>query len=258
VDYEQYFVSQLPVVDTVVTQVCRRNHLRDAEAEEFASEVKLRLIERDYEVLRRFQRRSSIHTYLTVVIQRLFLNYRNQLWGRWRPSVEAARLGPAAVLLERLIARDGWSFDEAQEQMRLNHGVLESRDALYAVWVKLPPRAAGRRSVPEDLAEDVPSGEASPELTIVRAEREFFDHRASVALDRARETLTAEERLLLRMRFDDGFQVSQIAAVLHLPQKPLYRTFERLFARLRECLTSDGISPADIFDTDRKQGGTRG
>jgi hypothetical protein len=47
VDYERLFVSLLPTIDKVVAQVCRHNHLREAEAEDFASEVKLHIIERD-------------------------------------------------------------------------------------------------------------------------------------------------------------------------------------------------------------------
>ena len=41
------------------------------EAEEFGSEVKLRLVENDYEAFRRFQQRSTLRTYLTIVIQRI-------------------------------------------------------------------------------------------------------------------------------------------------------------------------------------------
>src|SRR5262249_20530165 len=239
VNYEQLFVSQLPVVDRVISQVCHRHHLRHSEREEFASDVRLHLVERDYEVLRRFRQRSSLATYLTVVVQRQFLNYRNHVWGRWRPSAEAARLGPTAILLERLTGRDGWTFEEAQQQMRTNHSVEQTRDELYAIWLELSPTAAGRRLVPEDVASDVASPAPGPDANIVRAGREFERHRIAVALERAWQAATAEDRLLLKMRFRDGFTVSQIAATLHLKQKPLYRTFERLLARLRAEMQAD-------------------
>jgi RNA polymerase sigma factor (sigma-70 family) len=245
VDYEQVFLSHLPVIERIVAGVCRRHHLRETEAQDFASEVKLHLVDRDYDVLRRFQRRSSLHTYLTVVVQRLFLNYRNRIWGRWRPSAEASRLGPVAVLLERLVTRDGWNFEEAQEHLRINHGVDQSRDELYELWTRLPGTSK-RRFVSDDSAKDIPSREPGPDTHIVRAERDLVDRRLRLALDRARETLTADDRLLLKMRFDDGFTVSEIAAVLHLRQKPLYRTFDRLFARLREHLVANGVSADDI------------
>jgi len=245
VSNEQFFLAQLPVVERVTARICRRDHLRDTEAEDFASEVKLHLIQNDYEVLRRFQGRSSIQTYLTVVIQRLFVNYRNRIWGRWRPSADAVRLGPLAILLERLVSRDGWSFEEAQEQMRANHGVAQTREALYALWTGLSPSAA-RRFVPEDAAAEVPSAEPSPDDNVLRAERNFVRHRVRAALDRARRALTAEERLLVRMQYDDGYTINEVAITLHMKPKPLYRTFERLRARLKASLIADGVSASDV------------
>src|SRR6185295_9281912 len=177
------------------------------------------LIQGDYEVLRRFQQRSSFQTYLTVVVQRLFLNYRNRLWGRWRPSAEACRLGPIAVQLERLIVRDGWSFEEAQEQLRTNHRVQHTCEGLAQLWAQLSPAGAARRFVPEAAAADVASDAPGPDANVLRAERNFIENRVRLALDRARRSLTAEERLLLKMRIDDGFMISEIAATLHLKQK---------------------------------------
>jgi RNA polymerase sigma factor for flagellar operon FliA len=244
VDYEQFFVSQLPVIDHVVTHVCRRHGLCDTEAEEFASEVKTYILQRDYEVLRRFQHRSSLATYLTVVVQRCYLNFRNRTWGRWRPSADAMRLGPVAVLLERLTGRDGWAFEEAQEQMRTNHGVAVSRDALYALWVRLAP-AAAKRFVAEDAARDMVASSAA-DTHVLQAERAFVDRRVHAALARARQTLNAEERLLIKMRFDDGFTVAQIANALQVTQKPLYRRFDQILAQLQELMTADGISADDV------------
>jgi RNA polymerase sigma factor (sigma-70 family) len=242
VDYEKLFVSQLPTIEKVVAQVCRRNHLRGAEAEDFASEVKLHIIQDDYEVLRRFRQRSPLHIYLTVVVQRQFLNYRNRMWGRWRPSAEATRLGAVAVLLERLTARDGWSFDEAQQQMHVNYGVSDSREALEALWIRLRPNGSARRFVPVDQAVEMASNAPGPDANILDAERAQDGLRARDALGRALRELTAEERLLLKMFYDDGFTVSQIARFLRMPQKPLYRRFDALRKRLKQRIQADGIS----------------
>src|SRR5262249_20940429 len=65
-------------------------------------------------------------------------------------------------------------------------------------------------------------------------------------LDRARQTLEPEDRLILRMRFEDSMSVADIARGLHRDQKRLYRTIERLFATLRERLEADGISRDEI------------
>ena len=128
-----------------------------------------------------------MRTYLTVVIHRLFLDYRIRLWGKWRPSAEAKRLGAVAIALERLIVRDGWSFEQAVEVLRTNHAVDESRDELYALHVKLSPCAPTRHFIPEDAARDVPSPTPAPDDNLIRAERDFLENRVSLALERARQ-----------------------------------------------------------------------
>ena len=79
---------------------CVRHRLRGADAEDFASCVKLRLIENDYEILGGSRARSTLKTYLTAVIQRLYLDYQVQRFGKWRPSALARKLGPVCLRLE--------------------------------------------------------------------------------------------------------------------------------------------------------------
>ena len=57
--YEAMFVSHLDVVESVIRHVCQRQKLSGSDAEEFDSEVKVRLVDHDYEVFRKFQHRSS-------------------------------------------------------------------------------------------------------------------------------------------------------------------------------------------------------
>src|SRR5947208_13014691 len=83
------------------------------DVEDFASWVKLRLIDGDYAVIRKFQGRCSPATYLTVVIRRLFSDYQIRLHGKWHTSATAQRLGPDPVQLERLLYRDRKPLDEA-------------------------------------------------------------------------------------------------------------------------------------------------
>jgi DNA-directed RNA polymerase specialized sigma24 family protein len=88
-----------------ISFVSSRHHLPGSEADDFGSHVKLKLIEHDYAILKKFEGRSNLRTYLTVVIHRLFLDYRIKAWGKWRPSAAAKRCGGVAILLERLTRR---------------------------------------------------------------------------------------------------------------------------------------------------------
>jgi RNA polymerase sigma factor (sigma-70 family) len=237
---EALFLANLPVIDAVVKQVCRRHHLSAAEADDFASEVRLHIIERNYEILRKFEGRSTLRTYLIVVVQRLFLDYRNRIWGKWRPSAEARRLGPVAMLLERLVARDGWSCEQALETLRINHRV-EVDDALRALLLRLTQRPPARQFVAESEASDVETRSEPSDANVLRAEQGFLAKRVQTALDRVRGTLAPVEQVILRMRFEDSVPVADIARTLHLNQKRLYRTIEQLLATLRRGLEAEGL-----------------
>ena len=239
------FIASLPVIDSVIGQVCRRHRLTAVESDDFGSEVHLHILEGNCDLLRRFEGRSSLRTYLVVVIQRLFLDYRNRLWGRWRPSVEAKRQGPLAVLFERLVTRDGRSFDEAVETLRTNHGI-EIDDTLRAMYLKVVKRAPARQFVGEADAAGIESDGPLPDANVLRAEQDFLAKRVQAALERARQALTPEERLILKMRFEDSVRVVDIARALHLNQKRLYRTIEQILAAIRTSLEADGISREEV------------
>ena len=242
---EADFLAALPVIDDVAGQVCRRHRLNAAEADDFRSEVRLHFIERNYEVLRKFEGRCALATYVNVVVQRVFLDFRNRMWGRWRPSTEARRLGPTAILIERLVTRDGWPLEQALEMITTNHQI--EIDETHREFCKtLSARAPGRRMVSEDDAAEVASPGPSADANVVMAERDFAIKRVQAALERARQGLPAMDRLILKMRFDDRAAVSDIARALHLEQRPLYRTIERLLKTVGDAMRADGISQADI------------
>ena len=242
---DQLFLRNLPVIDAAVAYVCRRHRLTASEADEFSAEVRLHFIERNYEPLRRFEGRSTLRTYLITVVNHLFLDYRNRLWGKWRPSAEAARIGGVAIQFERLVIRDGWSVAEATELLVTNHGV--SREELRALdRLKMAERQPSREMVSEREADQVAGDGPSPDEKIVRAEQGFLARRVKASLDRARQALEPEDRLILRMRFEDSMSVAEIARALHRDQKRLYRTIDQLFKTLRERLEADGVSRDEI------------
>ena len=99
-------LQELALLDSVVWAVTRSRRMSPEDAEDFGQSVHLRLAERDYDIFRRFTGRSSLRTYLFVVVHRMLLDWQNHALGKWRPSAAAIRLGPVAVNLERLIDRD--------------------------------------------------------------------------------------------------------------------------------------------------------
>src|SRR5262245_15391764 len=117
-DVKSLLLSAIPEIDRAVRVVARRYGLSAEDAEDLASDVRVRLIDDDYAALRRFDGRSSLRTYLVTIVHRLLLDDRRRRWGRWRPSAEALHGGPAAVRIEELLYRDGLGLEEAIETVR--------------------------------------------------------------------------------------------------------------------------------------------
>jgi RNA polymerase sigma factor (sigma-70 family) len=245
VTYERFFLDHLEVVDQVVRAVARRHRLSADEAEELGAGIRLKLIDRDYEVLRRFEQRCSLRTYLTSVVVKYFLDQRNAQWGKWRPSVEARYLGPVAVLLERLLTRDGHSFDEAVQILQTNHRVDETREELERMSVRFPARTR-RRVLDEASLEALPST-ARADAAVEEGTRAAQASAVAAALAAALARLCDQDRLILKMRFRDRVRVSQIARLLQLDQKQLYRRQEQLFKGLRLAFAERGLSRGDIL-----------
>ena len=234
--------------DTIesVLAYTRRAHRLTADAgDEFSSWARLRLIEDDCAILRKFQGLSSFKTFIVTVIQRLFLDWRIKEWGRWRPTTDARRLGPVAIELERMVLRDRLEFDEAAATL-VSKGTAQSREECDRVWGELPRRPARQRAS-EGVLEELPAPAPSRD-PIALAEQHASAGRASAALAEALPDLTPQEQLIIRLRFQDGFTVARIAALIGEEQKPLYRRIEQILARLRKSMTAAGVTADEVRD----------
>jgi RNA polymerase sigma factor (sigma-70 family) len=244
VDPKQLLVSELPRIEAVIASVCRRHRCRPEEAENFASEVKLKLVADDYAVLRRFEGRANLKTYLTIVIQNYFKDYCDRLWGKWRKSAEAKRLGPVAERLEELL-RDGYGFDEACEALRTNDKVELSPAELAEMAGRLPPRRPRRFEGEESLAA-LADGEPGPEERLALAERATAWRGLAGALKRAVEALSDRDRLIVRLDFEKDFSLADIARTLHLDAKGIYRQRTRILKELGAALRQQGVAEEEV------------
>lgn len=230
-------------IESVLAYIRRAHRLTPDAGDEFCSWARLRLLEDDCAVLRKFQGLSTLRTFLISVIQHLFQDWRIAEWGRWRPTTDARRLGPVAVELERLIVRDQMEFEQAAETL-VSKGVALSRDECDRVWAGLPQRP-GRRRAGEGALAHLPS--PSPGIDLVALdEQEASAARARQALSRALPQLSAQEQMIIRLRFQDGFTVARIAQLLGEEQKPLYRRIEQILVRLRASMVAAGVTADEV------------
>ncbi|HEY0782353.1 MAG TPA: sigma-70 family RNA polymerase sigma factor [Thermoanaerobaculia bacterium] len=243
---DEIFRDNLELIEKVVQFVCRRYHLRPQEAEDFRSAVFVKLLEDDHAVIRKFQGKSSLKSYLQVVVIRLLQDHRNQQWGRWRPCAEAERQGPLAERLDELTGRDGHTFDEACQVLWTNCRVTATRDELWAIWELLPPRSQ-RQVKGEEALTSLPASDPLPDELLLAAERGQRRRAVFAALQRAIAALPAEDRLILELHVR-GIKIVTIARQLGLEQMPLYRRLDGIKKALRQHLESEGFDRDAIED----------
>jgi RNA polymerase sigma factor (sigma-70 family) len=257
------FLECQPLIRKLAARQCAHYALSREDVEDFTQEVQLKLCADDYAVLRQFQERSTLATFLGVVISSKLHDYVDHLWGKWRPSAAAQEMGPVGVEMERLLVRDHLSFHEACQRLLTDQRIGKSEAELAGMAARLPQarlhwgrnrldsggdaagHAAAERSAP---ANPLGGPAESAEGSVLRQERQPRRRQALTALAAAIQSLPAEDRLLLRLRFQSGLTVAEVARSLRREQKPLYPRLERILKRLRHHLQRCGIDAADIRD----------
>jgi RNA polymerase sigma factor (sigma-70 family) len=228
-------------VERLVRFVCQRARVVGADVDDFASAVKLALIENDYLVLRAWEGRSSLATYLTVIIQRMLADERFRTLGRWRPSSEAKRMGEAGILLEMLLRRDERTLAEAVPIVREVDDSLTAGD-IETLAARLPIRPSRMRLVEMHpvIVENVAGGDEA-DAAVAQGEVKRLSQHTSSVISEVIGALPIRDRMLLRLRFVSMMSMADAARILRVPQRPLYRRLEQILAVLRRSLVVANI-----------------
>lgn len=245
-DVSDLFRTQLATIDRAIERVCRRAGLQGADAEDFASEARLALMEDDYRVLRRYRGECALATFVTVVVQNLLTDLREQNLGRFRASAAASRGGDAAVMLERIVMRDGRTIEEALPMIR-NVDPSFTRAQALAILRELPERTKRPRVVElEDGHAEVVAGAERADERVMIAEQQRVSEEASRVVRETLAGLPIEDRMLVQLHYGSGMSVADVSRMLRLPQRPMYRRMESVLERLRRALHDAGLDAGSV------------
>lgn len=240
---ETTFLQELATIERTIRFACRRASFDHDTAEDFASYAKLKLIENDYAIITRYERRASFAAFISVVMQRLLLDYRIRQWGRWHASSHATRLGEVAVVIEMMLQRDGRTVDEALPALQRRWPDL-TRQSVEALAQQLPARTRRPRAVDLDLSSMASDGPLASE-TVFANDRLDLSRQIAAVVRFSTNDLAEEDRLILRLRFEADLSVAMISRTLGIPQKPLYRRIRRSLLFLRQRLEAAGVRAED-------------
>jgi RNA polymerase sigma factor (sigma-70 family) len=249
----EYFESGLPVIEDVIAFHCSRRRLGSEEREDFHSWAICKLIENDYARIRTFEGRSSFRSFLSVIVGHLLVDYWASKGGRPRSSSTAQAFAPEGLWLERYLRR-GHTVPEAIQLVQSNHGSPLSEDELYHITIRLPLTRKRPTYVVESAGVQVGSVDASPERLIEAKAEDASRAHLEAVLEGALTRLSSDERVFVRMRFEDGSRINEIAKAFHIPEKAFYRRFQRTLRRLRKALKAAGLD-AGCLDLYREEGG---
>lgn len=238
-----FLEASLPLITHVVKTVCSRHRVGAEDAREVLSALLLKMVDNDYAVVRRFDGRSDFKTYMYTVAHRFLLDYRNSQWGKWRPSAEARRGGVAAMRVERLVVRDGFSLHEAVQSVATVLAMPVEEVAAIADRLRL--RVSARRMFEYATAAG-PAVVNDADARVCRAAMAAEARRVRDALASALATLGADDRGLLRLRFVKGLSIARIARFARVEQKRMYRRFDGILRGLRDQLERQGIRVSDL------------
>ncbi len=240
---EAVLLANLSLLERLGRAACRGSKMTAEDVEDFLSDVKVKLVERDYAALRSFEGRCSMATWLALLVQRQLLDYRARVSGRFRPSAEAKRLGADALRLEVLVVRDRKPVEVAVEILQRG-GSSMTRDDAERILAKLPTRFA--RPVAVSL-ESVEADPAAPQRDPAIAREQATTSRTISSTIRAVIIgLAAQDQAILQMLFAAGMSVADISRSLGIGQQVLYRRVRTLCAQFRGELLAAGIDAARV------------
>lgn len=238
---DHLLVPHLPLIDRLVRHLRHRHALRAEEADDLRSYIHLRLLENDCETLRSFEGRSSLETYLGVVVQRMFLDWRRRTWGDWRPTDVASRLGRVAIEVERLWVREAFPWDQVQTALAARFGEEATPERLEAIRDALGSYRRPKK-VEADGLEQTPDPRTRAESALQEREAGEAMRRLIASVREAIAGLDPDDRLILRLHFKEQKSLRTIAEALGWDHRKVHRRVGQALFDLRQQLSERGCT----------------
>ncbi len=265
-DYKQALTGHWPLINSIAG----RRFADDTLAEEAALYVLNRLEEDDYRRLRAFSGRAKFSTYLSSLCIRLLEDFSRKKYGRFRPPAWITALGGIWLFLFQLLCMQRLGVVDAVETVMSkaphDRSSEEVEDAAWKILERIVHCGShqGQEVSMEDRHderlhpdESVRTKRSSPEKQLLEQERRIFfemlfntniEQETGCAsgrfawLKNISLNLEGEERLLLKLCFQDDLTVTRAGEMLGLNTNQVHGKLRRLLIRLRNDFDRAGIS----------------
>jgi RNA polymerase sigma factor (sigma-70 family) len=254
-----------------LSRLARRRFPQPARAEAACNAAIERLAADDWALLRGYNGASRPGTYLTVIYKRLLEDYSREVDGRARPPLWLSRAGDLWVRVHRMLCLERFEaqavidrFIAAGERTEVQlRGIIREIKARIPTCGQVVGETATVSAGPEILenwsrGDDILMAlENEQDRSVLHClaallsaqQMPFEDWIESPADARADDLLatlsaraadgfglTGEERLVLRMHFQDGLKLARIGRRIQLPEHTVRRVYRRALAKVKRGL----------------------
>jgi len=254
----------------LINRIAERRFIDTNCAEEAALYVINRLEEDDCRRLRTFSGRAKFSTFISSLTIRLLEDFSRKKFGRVRPPAWIAALGGIWVTLFQLLCLQRLSVVEAIETMKNRVAGSKQQQVEETAWTILEKVTDcgkhQRLDVPFDDADDGQANDQdtiighhdSPEVHFLKNERRILFElifkgvtktedvqssakRSFITILKTPIQMSAKERLLLKLCFQDQLSVTRAGKMLGLNANQSHGKLRRLLVRLRDEFDRAGI-----------------
>jgi len=254
----------------LINRIAERRFIDTNCAEEAALYVMNRLEEDDCRRLRTFSGRAKFSTFISSLTIRLLEDFSRKKFGRVRPPAWITVLGGIWVTLFQLLCLQRLSVVEAIETMKSRVASSKQQQVEQTAWTILEKvtncgKHQGLEVPFDDAAEGQPNDQDnmvghhdSPEVHFLKNERKILfellfkgvatgeDVQSSaehsfITVLKTPVRMSVEERLLLKLCFQDELSVTRAGKMLGLNTNQSHGKLRRLLVRLRDEFDRAGI-----------------
>ena len=243
-----------------INQMARRRFWRSEIAEEAALAVMNALAKDDWAILKKYRGEAQFGAFLKTVAAAELENFARARFGRRRPPLWVRRLGGIWEKLYAALCRERTPLHEATEFIRVGMGRADGAE-VEAAAIQLLLRIPDCGMVVEEVAlDDTPElAVAAPSSPASESERRERDETLKTvfqlvvgggpeaaaklhgAFKMVKISISSEERLFLKMCYQDGLPVARAGRLLGLGRFQAAARMRRLLERLRREFERAGL-----------------
>jgi len=232
------------------------------EALELSNQVLDTLQHDNYRVLRQFKGEAKLSTYITTIIARQAVDLVRKKLGRSREKERAQKFGKTGMIIYEKIILQGCSLAEIYLELKSGENISQSLEELETIAEKIRgkkssltflngdnPVVKNGAIVNEDGDYIIPDKKNDPEELLIEEQRK---QKLGEIVKEIIAQLNGEERIILRMRFpandeEKPGKVEQIATVLGISEKAVYKRIARILHKCKNLLDQKGVAVNDLL-----------